>query len=166
MVNVAATVDDDVPIISTQFLLDERPIGTLDGVAPYGMLWDTRLATTHEFHALTARVTDAYGRVSSSSTVWLHVDNGASFSQIAASAVTSTSAWVSWATDSYADGQVEFGPTATYGQAADQDAGFAWLHRQQLTGLTPNTTYHFRVRGRDLRGVLGVSTDYVFRTAP
>ncbi len=166
MVNVAATVDDDVPILSTQFLLDGRPIGTSDSVPPFGMVWDTRQATTHEFHTLTARVTDALGRVSTSSPVWLHVDNGASFSQVAASAITSTSAWISWATDSYADGQVEFGPTATYGQAADQDGGFGWLHRQQLTGLTPNTTYHFRVRARDVRGVLGVSTDYTFTTTP
>src|SRR6266511_2009675 len=57
MVNVAATVDDDVPILSTQFLLDGRPIGTSDSVPPFGMVWDTRQATTHEFHTLTARET-------------------------------------------------------------------------------------------------------------
>jgi len=166
MVSVSATVDDDAPIESTQFLLDDRPIGTPDSVAPFSLVWDTRQATTHEFHTLTARVTDAFGRTSTSSPIWLHVDNGASFSQVAASAITSTSAWISWATDSYADGQVEFGPTAAYGQAPPQDAALGWLHRQQLTGLTPSTTYHFRVRGRDLRGVLGVSTDYTFTTAP
>jgi hypothetical protein len=128
------------------------------------MTWDTRQATTHEFHMLSARVTDALGRAATAAPLWVHVDNGASFSQVAASGLTDSHAWISWSTDTYSDGQVEFGPTQSYGQTADVDPSYAWLHRQQLGGLSPNTTYHFRVKSRDLRGVLGVSSDYTFTT--
>jgi Bacterial Ig domain/Purple acid Phosphatase, N-terminal domain len=163
-VTLSATVDNEAPITSAQFLLDGMPIGQPTSVAPYTLTWDTGLATTHEFHTLSARVTDALGRVSTSTPIWLHVDNGPALTQVAASRLTATSAWISWSTDSYSDSQVEFGPSTAYGQLAPLDPSFAWLHRQQLTGLSPNTTYHYRVRSRDVRGVLGVSPDFALTT--
>jgi hypothetical protein len=163
-VTLSATVDNEAPIMSAQFLLDGMPIGQPTSVAPYTLVWDTSLATTHEFHTLSARVTDALGRVSTSTPIWLHVDNGPALTQIAASGLTAASAWISWSSDSYSDSQVEFGQSTAYGQSAPLDPSFAWLHRQQLTGLSPNTTYHYRVRSRDARGVLGVSPDLTFTT--
>jgi hypothetical protein len=165
-VPVALTVDDDAPIVSVQFLVDDAPVGAALRNAPYTMVWDTRQTTTHEFHTLSARVTDALGRTARAAPVWVHVDNGATFSQVAASGLTDTSAWISWSTDTYSDAQVEFGPTQTYGRSVAVDPTYAWLHRQELSGLSPNTTYHFRVKSRDLRGVLGVSSDYTFTTPP
>jgi purple acid phosphatase-like protein len=94
----------------------------------------------------------------------VYVDNGATISQVTVSAVTATTAWVSWSTDSYSDSQVEFGPTSAYGSSAPVDASLTWLHRQLLTGLTPGATYHYRVRSRDLRGAVGVSGDATFTT--
>jgi hypothetical protein len=163
-VPLALTVDDDVPIVSAQFLVDDAPVGSVVRSAPYAMVWDTRQVTTHEFHTLSARVTDALGRTATAAPVWVHVDNGATFSQVAASGLSADSAWISWSTDTYSDAQVEFGPTTSYGRTVGVDPTFAWLHRQELTGLAPNTTYHFRVKSRDLRGVLGISGDYTFTT--
>jgi len=164
-VNLAASVDDDAPVVSVQFLLDNAPVATGAPSAPFTGAWDSRLATTHDIHTLTARVTDALGRESISAPVWVRVENGAAFNQVASSAASPTSMWISWSTDGFSDSQVEFGPTTTYGQAT-LDSSFTNQHRQQLTGLQPATTYHFRVKGRDLRGVLSTSGDFTFTTPP
>ncbi len=164
VVSLSATVDDEVAVTSVQFLVDDAPVGAPVRTAPFAASWDSRQSATHEFHTLSARVTDALGRGSTAAPVWVHVDNGAAISQVSVSSVTATSAWISWSTDSYSDSQVEFGQTTTYGQTGAADAGLTWLHRQLLTGLTPGTTYHYRVRSRDLRGAVGVSADATFTT--
>jgi hypothetical protein len=164
-VTLSAIVDDDASIVSVQFVVDDRPVGAADRDAPYSTVWDSNQATTHDYHTVSARVTDALGRVSSSAPVALHVDNGAAFTQVDATPSSPSSVWISWSTDSFSDSQVEFGPSAAYGQAS-LDPSFTWQHRQQLVGLRPATTYHFRVKSRDLRGVLGVSGDFTFTTPP
>ena len=167
MVPLTATVDDDAAVVSVQFLVDDAPVGNDAAVrAPFGFVWDSRAATTHEFHTVSVRVTDALGRVGTSTPVYVHVDNGAAFTQVAASQVTANNAWISRSTDSFSDSQVEFGGTAAYGQLTPQNEALTWQHRQLLTGLLPGTTYHFRVKSRDLRSVLGTSTDFTFRTPP
>jgi hypothetical protein len=165
-VGLSATVDDDVPMRSVQFLVDDVPAGPPLTAPPYTQTWDSSTATTHEFHTLSARAVDALGRSNNGTTLWVSVDNGARISEVTASAVTSTSAWISWSTDSASDGQVEFGQTTTYSRAIPVDYSYGYLHRQQATGLTPNTTYHYRVKSRDLRGVQAASIDYTFSTPP
>lgn len=61
-----------------------------------------------------------------------------------------------------------YGETMDYGMiATDQDmAGGAHSdHHPLLTGLKPDTTYHFRVQGTDANGNFYVSEDMTFRTA-
>jgi len=165
-VPVSVTVDDEVPVTSVQLLVDSQPVGSPKRAAPFTFDWDTRQSTTHEFHAVSARVTDALGRLTITAPVFVYVDNGSAITQVSASGITSTSAWISWTTDSYSDGEVEFGPTVAYGRSAPLNTSFGWLHRQQLTGLSPGTTYHYRVKSRDVRGALGTSGDAIFTTAP
>ncbi len=167
LVSLSATVDDDAAVTSVQFLVDDAPIGGAGlGRGPYTFIWDSRRNTTHDFHTVSVRVTDALGRISTSAPAYVHVDNGAAITQVAVSQVTATSAWVSWSTDSFSDSQVEFGLSAAYGQSSPQDEALTWQHRQLLTGLLPGTTYHFRVRSRDLRSALGASPDFSFTTRP
>jgi hypothetical protein len=166
LVTVAATVDDEAPIRSVQFMVDGAAVGGPALAAPYTAIWDSRRSTTHEFHTVSAKVTDAVGRVAYAPAVWVHVDNGAAISQVQVGAVSSSTAWISWSTDSYSDSQVEFGLTDAYGQTAPLDASYTWLHRQQLVDLRPGTTYHYRVKSRDARGVVGVSRDFTFTTRP
>jgi hypothetical protein len=73
---------------------------------------------------------------------------------------------VSWSTDTVADAQVEFGTTTAYGRSTVLGPGRGWQHQQLLTGLVPGTTYHYRVRSRDQRGVLSISQDRTFTTLP
>jgi chitodextrinase len=60
----------------------------------------------------------------------------------------------------YATGPVGLGPYTM--QATD--SAFVNAHSLTLTGLSPNVTYHFRVRSRDYSGNEGVSSDYQFTT--
>jgi len=164
-VNVSVTVDGDVPVSSVQFFVDEVAVG-IDRTAPFTMVWNSTTARTHDLHTFSARATDASGRTGAAAPVAANVDNGAVVSQVAASGITPSSAWVSWATDSASSSEVEFGPTAAYGRTTLLDATLMWQHRQLLAGLQPNTTYHYRVKSRDQRGVLAVSEDRTFTTAP
>lgn len=70
---------------------------------------------------------------------------------------------VSWTTNLAATGQVEYGTTTAYGQRSPLDAAPAAVHRAQLTGLQPGTTYHYRVRSDAPTGG-AVSGDFTFTT--
>jgi hypothetical protein len=64
---------------------------------------------------------------------------------------------------------VVYGKTAAYGQiSVDQDmAGGAHIdHHPLLSGLEPDTEYHYRVQGAAADGTLYVGEDATFRTLP
>jgi RHS repeat-associated protein len=77
---------------------------------------------------------------------------------------TPTSATIRWDTNENSDSQVEYGLTTAYGQLTPRDSTLVTGHIQQLTGLVPETQYHYRVRSRDAAGNLAVSEDYTFTT--
>jgi phosphodiesterase/alkaline phosphatase D-like protein len=85
-------------------------------------------------------------------------------SNIVSSLVTSSSARVSWTTDEIADTQVDYGLTTAYGSSTVLDALLTTGHAADLTGLSPATLYHYRVRSRDASGNPTVSTDRTFTT--
>ncbi len=60
-------------------------------------------------------------------------------------------ATVSWATDEPSSSLVEYGRTASLGQQASNSAQVT-NHEVELSGLEPNTTYHYRVSSTDSAG--------------
>ncbi len=60
-----------------------------------------------------------------------------------------------WTTDEQASSLVEFGTTAAYGQQSPADTNLVTAHFLVVTGLTPSTTYHYRVDGTDPYGNVG-----------
>ncbi|MCK6561741.1 VCBS repeat-containing protein [candidate division KSB1 bacterium] len=74
-------------------------------------------------------------------------------------------ATITWETDEVSDSQVEYGLTTSYGMLSPLDANRVTAHAVTLTGLTANTTYHYRVKSSDARGNLSVSGDFTFATA-
>jgi len=72
-------------------------------------------------------------------------------SNVRVSGLSDRVAVVSWETDEPADGAVEFGISAGYGQRLEA-AGFVKLHELTLTGLNASTLYHYRVLSRDATG--------------
>jgi phosphodiesterase/alkaline phosphatase D-like protein len=78
--------------------------------------------------------------------------------------VTPSGATIGWTTNEPSDTQVEYGVTTSYGSWTPPNAMFQTTHSQVISGLTPNTWYHFRIRSRDAASNLGVSGDFRFKT--
>lgn len=86
-------------------------------------------------------------------------------SSVASSGITSSGATITWSTNEPADSQVEYGINTSYGTLTPLDTNLAQNHSVTLSGLSVNTTYHYRVRSKDAAGNLAVSGDYTFTTA-
>ena len=72
-------------------------------------------------------------------------------------------ATVTWTTDTAADSQVEYGTTPDYGLTSTLDPSPVSSHTVELSGLSANTTYRYRVRSSNAGGVT-TSPDQTFRT--
>jgi beta-lactamase superfamily II metal-dependent hydrolase len=89
-------------------------------------------------------------------------------SAIAASGITTTTATITWTTNELATSNVEYGLNASYGfttptppdSTADNSS-----HSVILSGLTPSTTYHYRILSKDSVGNTTTSEDLTFITA-
>jgi hypothetical protein len=86
-----------------------------------------------------------------------------SLSDIRVVEITDTSAFVLWETSAPASSAVEFGVTEAYGQTVFVP-GLRPTHAIFLSGLAPNTIYHFRVSSVDAQSRSAVSLDSTFRT--
>ena len=84
-------------------------------------------------------------------------------SSVAASPGETTSA-VTWTTNEPATSQVEYGLTTSYGSQTTKDSTLVTGHSVSLSGLTPETLYHYRVKSEDGAGNPAVSDDYTFTT--
>ncbi|MHB8860277.1 MAG: beta strand repeat-containing protein [Minisyncoccota bacterium] len=71
---------------------------------------------------------------------------------------------ITWTTDELATSQVEYGTTSGYGSSSAADATLTASHSMTLTGLMPNTEYHFRVKSTDAANNLATSGDNTFTT--
>ena len=87
-------------------------------------------------------------------------------SQVTASGVTASEATITWLTDELADEQVEYGLTTGYGSASVLNTSMSNSHTVALSGLAPDTQFHYRVRSCDASGNLSLSSDFTFRTKP
>jgi cysteine-rich repeat protein len=85
-------------------------------------------------------------------------------SAVASSLVTATGARITWTTNENSDSVVEFGPTLSYG-ATQTNPTAVTAHQIDLTALTPNTLYHYRVKSKDASNNQATSGDFTFTTA-
>ena len=83
---------------------------------------------------------------------------------VGVSPIAVATATIDWITSVAADSQVDYGVTSSYGQSSSV-AGLVTSHNVTLTGLSANTTYHFRVRSTDVNGNIGVAGDFTFTTS-
>ena len=84
---------------------------------------------------------------------------------VSVSSVTSDRASISWATNEFADSQVEYGLTSNYGSLSERDPSRVTSHSRVLSGLSPGTVYHYRALSRDAAGNLALSDDATFTTS-
>ena len=95
------------------------------------------------------------------------IDPGAlRITSLVAEDITRTSAAIHWTLSDFATGQVEWGPTVELGSFTVPEMSFDYdAHRQPITGLTPETTYYFRVRSVDADGNTAISDVESFTTS-
>ena len=84
---------------------------------------------------------------------------------IQVSNITQTTAKITWTTDEPATSQVEYGKTESYGNQTTLDPDLVTSHSVNLSGLTVNTLYHYRVKSKDASNNLAVSADKTFTTS-
>lgn len=77
--------------------------------------------------------------------------------------ITYNSARITWATDENATSVVHYGLTTGYG-STQSAAGYVTSHSVPLSGLSPNTLYHYKVVSADSSGNTSESGDYTFTT--
>lgn len=83
------------------------------------------------------------------------------------SAAGSTEATVVWNTSKPMDSAVEYGTTTSYGSTTNLNASLVTDHTVVVSGLAPDTTYHYRVKSKDGCGRAAPDApDKTFRTAP
>lgn len=85
-------------------------------------------------------------------------------SSVAVGAANQNGASVTWTTDEPSDSQIEYGTSTAYGSATALNSSLVTGHAMVVSGLDPDTTYHFRVKSRDAAGNLTIGTDAVFAT--
>ena len=83
---------------------------------------------------------------------------------VGATAITHEGATITWTTNENADGQVDYGTTSAYGSTTLVTSTLVTSQAIRLSGLSPTTLYHYRVKSRDAWGNLAVSGDFTFTT--
>ena len=92
-----------------------------------------------------------------------------SISSVSASVTSASSVTITWTTGEPTLYQVVYGITTAYGLSTLEPFLLSYYgvsHSVNLTGLTANTTYHYRVRSIDLCGNEAMSADYSLVTLP
>ncbi|PJC22075.1 hypothetical protein CO059_02920 [candidate division WWE3 bacterium CG_4_9_14_0_2_um_filter_48_10] len=86
-------------------------------------------------------------------------------SSIQAQNISQTGATTTWNTDEPATSQVEYGTTTAYGNSTAINSSLVTFHSVGLSGLTADTTYHYRVKSKDANNNLATSGDKTFTTS-
>lgn len=85
-------------------------------------------------------------------------------SNVAATNITNTSATITWTTNPEGTTQVDYGTTTSYGLSTTLNSSAVTSHSQTITGLSPKTLYHYRVKSNNSNGN-SVSQDFTFMTS-
>ncbi|MEE9412130.1 MAG: LamG-like jellyroll fold domain-containing protein [Methylococcales bacterium] len=78
--------------------------------------------------------------------------------------VTATTATITWNTNESANSQVSYGSTIAHENGTINKDSLVLSHNLMLTGLTPETTYHYQVGSTDASGNNLISNDLTFTT--
>ena len=85
-------------------------------------------------------------------------------SNVAATAITPSSATITWTTDKPSDSLVEYGTTKSFGNASPLQPDRVTSHAVTIGGLASNTVYQFRVSSRESGGFVTISRRYSLTT--
>jgi len=159
-VTVSANASDNVGVVGVQFELDGASLGSEDTTSPYSVSWNTT-GTTNGSHTLTAVARDAAGNQTTSSAVVVTVDNPVSDIQppsiptgLTATAVSSSQINLSWTASTDNVGVTGYRIYRCQGAGCTPSTQIATspTNSYSNTGLSPSTTYVYRVAAYDAAG--------------
>ncbi|MDB5237207.1 MAG: hypothetical protein JWL88_309, partial [Parcubacteria group bacterium] len=168
-VSVTATSTDNIAVAGVTFYIDGISVGAEDTTFPYAITIDST-GLSNASHAFIAVARDTSSNYATSTTATVTVNNTAPdttppvIAAISAGTPGQTTATIHWTTDEAASSEVDYGTTTSYGTASTS-ATLVTSHFVTLTGLTANTTYHFRIVSADASSNTSTSTDQTFTTA-
>lgn len=79
--------------------------------------------------------------------------------------ITPTTVSITWTTDEFATGQVEYGETEAYGESTPLNLNLSITHQFTLAQLMPETQYYYRVKSGDAIGNQRSSQTQSFSTS-
>lgn len=85
-------------------------------------------------------------------------------SEVAAISLGLNEVTIAWTTDELAVSRLSYGTTAALGEQATLAASAALVHSAVITGLSPNTTYHYCIYATDAAQNTGESCGHTFKT--
>ena len=116
-------------------------------------------------HTFEVAAEDAYGKIDSVPAIrHFTVSLNPPVISPVGSSPSQTQVTLSWTTDQPATSQVEYGSDTSYGSATEINTQLVTSHSVSITGLLPNTTYHFRVKSKNSCERESQSDDGVFST--
>lgn len=80
-------------------------------------------------------------------------------------ATSSSQARITWNSITPSNSQIEYGTTSTYTSSSTIDTDFKNSHSVMLSGLTPSTTYHYRIKNVDAQNNIIFSSNRTFVTS-
>jgi len=121
-------------------------------------------AYTTGVYNVTLNVTNALGEESSFTRLnYINVSSTSLNISNVVVATGTTAAIVTWDTNIAANSTVDYGTTVAYG-ANVSSANLVLAHSLTISGLSPATTYHYRITSYDAVGNMAVTADTVFTT--
>lgn len=107
----------------------------------------------------------AFSAVALGPALLAHADtgNGPTLSYVSV-APSNNSATITWDTSAIGNSQVEYGVSSAYSASTTLDSSLNTTHSVTLTGLNPDTVYHFAVMSSDPSGNTTTSSDQTFTT--
>lgn len=90
--------------------------------------------------------------------------SSAAITNLNVSASTPTAENIAWSTIAASNSQVDYGNNTNYNQSSGLNSSMVTAHLITITGLSANTTYHFRIKSQDASGNLITSGDQTFTT--
>jgi hypothetical protein len=109
--------------------------------------------------------TNSVGSVSANATVTVAATSSTlTISTVAAKNITTTAATITWTTNLAASSRVDYGTTTAYGKAVANPT-MVTSHSVTLTGLSPSTTYHYRITSQASTGTPASTADRTVKTA-
>ncbi len=164
ILNLSGTASDNVAVTQVTWANSRGGSGTASGTT----LWNaSNISLLSGSNIITVTAWDAAGNIGTDSLTVAYTSSDATppvISDVSSSNITSTSATITWNTNEAADAQVDYGTNISYGNTTALNTSMVLFHNQTISGLSPGTLYHYRVRSRDGAGNLATSGNYTFTT--